>query len=221
MNTLNIQLTDTEKSILNSYKLFVNNLGSYLGEGYEIILHSLDNLDKSVISIYNGHYSGRKVGSPITNFALSMLSKINNNEQHDMISYFNTSKNGEKLKSCTIPIMGEKNNVIGLFCMNFYLDTPLSDIIQHLFFNLAPQNQSDTMKETFTENVDELIAESLNVAINKVLQDDTISQQNKNKEIIKSLYDQGIFNLKDAVIKVADLLDISKNTVYMHIRNLK
>ena len=33
---------------------------------------------------------------------------------------------------------------------------------------------------------------------------------NQNKEIVIRLYDQGIFNLKDSVIKIADRLGISK-----------
>lgn len=51
--------------------------------------------------------------------------------------------------------------------------------------------------------------------------DPTISSSNKNKEIILRLYQQGIFQLKDAVITVSNQLNISKNTVYMHLRNFK
>ena len=40
------------------------------------------------------------------------------------------------------------------------------------------------------------------------------------KEIISILHQKGIFNLKDAVVKVAHCMGISKNTVYMHVRNL-
>ena len=35
-----IKLTKTEQLILNSYKKMIVSLGEYLGEGYEIILHS-------------------------------------------------------------------------------------------------------------------------------------------------------------------------------------
>ena len=42
----------------------------------------------------------------------------------------------------------------------------------------------------------------------------------KNKEIVAILYQKGIFNLKDSVITIANHLGISKNTVYMHIRNM-
>ena len=42
---------------------------------------------------------------------------------------------------------------------------------------------------------------------------------NKNKEIICLLHQKGIFNIKDSVVKISELLNISKNTVYLHIRN--
>ena len=54
-----LTLTDTDRKILASYKAMLPNLGEYLGEGYEIILHSLENLQHSVIENVNGHYSGR------------------------------------------------------------------------------------------------------------------------------------------------------------------
>ena len=49
-----IKLTKTEQLILNSYKKMIVSLGEYLGEGYEIILHSLENLQHSVIENVNG-----------------------------------------------------------------------------------------------------------------------------------------------------------------------
>lgn len=53
-----IELTATDRQILNSYALMLDGLGAYLGEGYELVLHSLESLDHSVIKIINGHYTG-------------------------------------------------------------------------------------------------------------------------------------------------------------------
>ncbi|MDR2417706.1 MAG: helix-turn-helix domain-containing protein [Treponema sp.] len=43
----------------------------------------------------------------------------------------------------------------------------------------------------------------------------------KNREIIRILYYQGIFKLKSAVYMVSHDLNLSKNTVYLHIRTLE
>ena len=57
--------------------------------------------------------------------------------------------------------------------------------------------------------------------VKKIVYNDlSISASNKNKEIVSLLYQRGIFNLKDSVITISEQLGISKNTVYMHIRNL-
>jgi predicted transcriptional regulator YheO len=54
-----------------------------------------------------------------------------------------------------------------------------------------------------------------------VLADGAVPSSQKNKEIIKLLYYQGIFKLKDAVQTISRDLGISKNTVYLHIRALE
>ena len=212
-----IKLTETDKIILNSYKNMILSLGKYLGEGYEIILHSLENLEHSIIENFNGHYSGRKNGAPITDLALSMLNNIKEENMYNNICYTNTSKQGETLRASTIPILGENNRIIGLICINFYTNISLIDIINKFIPNKNIYNQ----KENFVDDTDTLIETMVNKIKERILNDKTISSSNKNKEIIINLHKKGIFNIKDSAIKVADLLGISKNTVYLHIRNIK
>lgn len=221
MENYYINLTLTEQMILRSYIPVVEGLGRYLGEGYEVILHSLETLEHSVIQIVNGHYSGRKIGSPITDFALAMLAKIESSKDHSAISYFNQNADGVILKSTTIPIPGERDRIIGMICINFYTNLPLSTLVGQLVPSAQSLPAVLPQTETFTEDVDELILSALSEVKDAVLNDAAVPSQNKNKEIITALYHKGIFNLKDSVIKVAGLLNLSKNTVYMHLRNLK
>lgn len=217
-----IKLTKAEQLILNSYKKMIVSLGEYLGEGYEIILHSLENLQHSVIENVNGHYSGRKNGAPITDLALSMLGQLKEEPSQSAVCYMNHSKKGVPLRSCTIPITGEKERIIGLICINFYTDVPLSSLLANFYPETSiGLSSNDTATENFADNTDELIENVLYKIQHQVMGDFSVSPQNKNKEIIMQLYQRGIFNIKDAVLKVASLLGISKNTVYLHIRNLK
>lgn len=212
-----VTLTEQDKAILESYKIMLDGLADYLGDGYELILHSLENLDKSVIKIINGHYTGRVEGAPITNLALSMLEKIRESKELKSLCYFNKNKNGATLKSTTIPIAGENKRIIGLLCINFHTEISFASMLSSFIPTDLP---ASPITEIFSDNVDDLISSALEEAKNKILPDPSISTVNKNKEIIFILYQKGIFNVKDAVIKVAELLGISKNTVYMHIRNL-
>ncbi len=212
-----VRLSIVDRTILDSYKVMMDGLADYLGIGYEMVLHSLEDYDCSVIKVINGHYSGRSEGAPITNLALEMLSMIKEDSNSTSLTYFTRSKKGVPLRSTTIPIMGENKRIIGLLCMNFYMDTPLNLVLDQFNNN---NNGNSQISETFATDIDELIISAVEEARGRILNDITVSAVDKNKEIVALLYEKGIFSLKDSVVKVADNLGLSKNTVYMHIRNL-
>ena len=212
-----MQLSEIDKKILKSYDTVLDGLADYLGEGCEIVLHSLENLDKSVIKIVNGHHTGRKIGAPITNLALEMLDEIQKNKDQTGISYFTENKKGEPLKSATIVIRGENERIIGLLCINFYLNMPLSS-----FLNVFTQrNGTGSQSEIFLDSSHSQIEEAVAEARQTVSCNHAIPSSLKNRNIIRILYNQGIFNMKNAVDYVAGQLNISKNTVYMHLRYIK
>lgn len=57
-------------------------------------------------------------------------------------------------------------------------------------------------------------------ARSSVMNNPAILSVNKNKEIIGILNSKGLFNIKDSVNSVAKALDISRNTVYLHLRGI-
>lgn len=215
----NIKLTKADHMILESYITIMEGLADYLGEGYELVLHSLENLNQSVVKIINGHHTGRVAGAPITDLALSMLADIEKNKDKKFITYFNNKKKDRPLKSSTIAIYGENQKVIGLLCINLYLNIPFSVLISSFVQTSCEVNEQ--IDEVFLDNTSDLVEHACLEAIEFIQDDSTISVQNRNKEIISILYDTGIFNIKDSIIKVAEHLAISKNTVYMHLRNIR
>ena len=217
MRAKEIVLTEVDQQILESYRCFAEGLSHYLGKSCEIILHSLENFDHSAIKVINGYHTGRKEGAPITNLALSMLSRIQ--EEREIIQdipYFTKNNKGEPMKSTTITIRGERGRIIGLMCINFYLNTALFDVLS----DLSPQAGQSSYVENFAGTSNEWILETVDKIKKEVLHDPSIAAPNKNKEIVKRLNDEGIFNLKDSVITAAEALNISKNTIYLHLRNL-
>ena len=180
----------------------------------------------SAIKVINGYHTGRTEGAPITDLALKMLEQIRRNEENDHgVIYFSTNVKGEPLKSTTIPVKGEKDRIIGLLCINFYMNTTMADFFRNFAVPIPSDSDGLTVSgqihETFSQSSSDLLEQTIQTVRQEVLMDSAISSTNKNKEIIFRLYQQGIFNLKDAVITIADALGISKNTVYLHLRNLE
>lgn len=217
-------LTPVDKLILRSQMLVLDMLNHFLGPQCEAVLHSLEDLQHSVIKIINPQLTGRSVGSPITNTALQMLKKMHQEHTFVTQAYFTHAKTGQKMRSITQAVLGENGRIIGLLCVNLNLDVSLN---QFMSFLLITHDDSNTQShhgiegEHFAENLDDLFTQAIHKAKEELSSRSDINANNKNKWIVQSLYSQGLFELKGAVKTIAKLLDISPHTVYLHLRNNK
>lgn len=204
--------------ILKSYESVVDGLAMLIGPHCEIVLHSLDNLQCSAVRIANGEHTGRQVGSPITNLALRMLHDLQGEKSNVSRAYFTRAKSGVLMKSVTIAIRNRQQRVIGLLCINMNLDVPFSQIMATF---MPPELHQVDSSVNFASSVDDLVAQTLEFTIEEVTNDRHVANNAKNRQIVMTLYEKGIFDIKDAINQVADRLDISKHTVYLYIRQIK
>ena len=208
-----------DKIILRSYEAVVDGIASLIGPFCEIVLHSLEDLNTSAIKIANGENTGRQVGSPITDLALKMLQDIEGSERNFSRSYFSRAKGGVLMKSITVAIRNGNNRVIGLLCVNVNLDAPFSQVLQS--FMPTEEAKEAASSVNFASDVEELVDQTVERTIEEINADKSVSNNTKNRQIVMELFDKGIFDIKDAINRVAERLNISKHTVYLYIRQRK
>ena len=73
----------------------------------------------------------------------------------------------------------------------------------------------------FASSVEDLVVQTVETTIEEITSDRMVANNNKNRQIVMSLYEKGIFDIKDAINLVAERLDISRHTVYLYIRQIK
>ena len=209
--------TDEDRTILISYKAVVDGVSAFdwssIVKSYYILWKILSIL-RFVLPM--GIIPIAKVGSPITDLALKSL----RNMQSESVSkpYFTRAKGNVLMKSVTIAIRNGKQRIIGLLCININLDVPVSQFMQAF---MPTQEQNETSSVNFASSVEELVAQTVEKTIEEVNVDRSVSNNNKNRQIVISLYEKGIFDIKDAINLVADRLAISRHTVYLYIRQIK
>lgn len=214
-----VKLNNRDRMILESYKSVLDGFAEYLGSGYEIVLHSLENFDHSVIKIINGGHTGRTEGAPITDLALNMLQEIQKKTLSNHICYFTNNAKGEPLKSATIVIRGTENKPIGLLCINFYLNTSMVEFLNTMVSQKLMQENFE--QERLKENPEEMIQKEVKKAVRRVEEDSSILPSLRKREVVAFLEGEGIFRMKDSVSLVAEELGLSKNTVYLHLRTIR
>ncbi len=206
--------TPEDYAILESYIPVVDGIASLIGEYCEIVLHSLESLEHSAIYIANGHNTDRRIGSPVTDRALRSLHQAENGAPKP---YFTKAKGNVLMKSNTIAIRNSKQRIIGLLCININLDVPVSQFLSVFM----PPKEVQANSVNFASSVEDLVAQTIEHTIEEVSNDRNVANNNKNRQIVVSLYEKGIFDIKDAINQVAERLDISRHTVYLYIRQIK
>ncbi|MEZ8609232.1 transcriptional regulator [Vibrio sp. 10N.239.311.G01] len=219
MNVKQVRFTDEDRECLRNYFRLADTIADLIGPYCEVVIHSFESLENSVVKIVNGHHTGREIGSPITDLGLRMWSAFEKTGEVSPKSYFTNAADGSLLKSTTCVLAGPQQKPIGMLCINMNLSFPFPEIVK----TLMPQCNvpQAIVSETFSNNANDVIQQALSSAINEVDQDESVSSKGRNKAIIRCLFDNGVFELKETTTQVSEQLGISRQAVYKFIREFK
>ena len=128
------KLNKIDKTIISGFEVVLDGIAKAIGSNCEVVLHSLEDPSHSVVNIVNGHITGRKVGAPLTDYAIEILDRAELLETDVIGSYYTKLDDGRLLKSITMLIRNIRVKPIGLPCINsvsiLNLSTFLLDIIR-------------------------------------------------------------------------------------------
>ncbi len=225
-------MAGSSDALLRQYAKLTEFLGRALGPDYEVALHDLTDTNRSLIAIANGHISGRKVGAPLTNRALSILRDKSYEKTDYRIHDYGLSVNGKELRSNTMFIK-DGGRLVGMLCINFD-DSRYREVSNRIlglchpdaFFTPAAepesmQAQRRAMPEQFSNSPDAVVTdavgrelERLGVTAERLTSDERI-------KVIAALDAGGIFLIKGAVKDVAAALHCSQASVYRYLSQMK
>ncbi|WP_027625496.1 helix-turn-helix transcriptional regulator [Clostridium lundense] len=217
------------KNILDQFTKLVEFLGKVLGPDYEIVLHDLTDKKYSIVAIANGHVSGRSVGAPLTNLGLKIITMGSYKNSDYLINYNGASKTNKVLRSSTMFIKDDNNNVVAMLCINFddskYV--ALSEEIlklchpNELILKNSEYDSVSSILKDVPESFSESIEEVTDTVLNKVLADKNIPidrlTQDERLNIVNILNQKGVFMLKGAVSEVAKKLHCSEPSIYRYL----
>ena len=210
------------ETILNQYKIIVDMIGLFFKDSVEVVLHSLRDLDRSVVYIHNGKKTNRTMGSPVTDKALRVISEYKATRKRLFGPYKTISCDGHAMKSVTTVIVNHSNEAIGLLCVNLDLETPVQELFNIMCadFEQSPEHSSND-NEYFATDTSDLLNALVNQIKNEVQNDNSVPHRQKTRAIVVELQKQGLFNLRNAIPVISEILNLSKASIYLHLRAIK
>ena len=183
------------------------------GSSCETLVHDMSVPHHPILSIYNGHVSGRSVGSTqdITGTSRNLDEEA---LVTDLVNMFASTPDGRQIKSSTFHLIGEDYNLaLGInfdFSSLVFANKVLVDLMsaQNDLKAVLYQGDSRQLAEVF----DECLA-----AVGKPIH--ALNKADRMK-IVGLLEQEDAFSFKKAVPYVAKRLQVSRYTVYKYIGEL-
>lgn len=214
-------------------------LGKLIGPHCEVVLHDLSGPERSIVNIANGDISGRKVGAPLTDFALRMIKNKAHASADFVHEYEGVLKSGRRVRSSTFFIKDGDGGMIGMLCFNMdmsrlhRLHDEIDAALEAYFNYRRPETQpaapppplpapgAAEESETFSESIEELMATTIAKALAPYSLPPQRLSQGEREEVIDSLYKKGFFQLRGAVETVAVTFGLSEATIYRYLKSVQ
>jgi predicted transcriptional regulator YheO len=221
-----IHVADNLKPYLSIAKM----VGYSFGRNCEVILHDLSIPQKSVVFVVNGHVTGRKVGQPFDHLLSIVLSSKDFKDDY-LANYQTKSKDGRLIKSSTALIRDSKKYLIGALCINY--DISMAQSVQNFISDFTATNSisnpaPDPIESEF-ESIEKISDSSENITeittdlIKRIIGNIDVKSMKRNVRIslIEFMDEKGVFLIKGSIDTVAELMGISKVTVYSYLDVVK
>jgi len=188
-------------------------IAEMFGSTCETLVHDMGDPSHPILAIYNGHVSGREVGS-----TLDILGTARELDQNtlvtDLVNLYATTPSGQQVKSSTFHLIGEDYNLaLGInfdYSSLVYANRILVDLMS------AQADLQSALWRGGESGLGDILDECL-AAVGK-----PVSALNKKDRIkIIALLDQkNAFSYRKSVPFVAKRLQVSRYTVYKYLGEL-
>ncbi|MFI9808561.1 transcriptional regulator [Streptomyces sp. NPDC052301] len=177
----------------------------------EVVLHDLRDPQHAVRAIEN-NLSGRQVGDSATELGLA---RIADPAYPSVIqNYPNRFPDGRPAKSTSIGIKNAAGEYIAALCLN--LDVSVLSPVTLTLANLVAtetEHRDQPLETLRDRNARELRRAVEALSAQRAATPRSLSRDDK-KALVRQLYQDGYFDSRDAAQTIADLLGVSRATVY-------
>ncbi len=201
--------------ILKTFFPIADLIAGTFGPNCEVAVHDLEQPDRSVVYVANGAVTGRKEGQSFDHLIRNVL--LNNRFEDDRVINY-TFQTGEKtIRSSSALIRNSENKVVGMICINYDL-SPYLQAKQNLDAFLLSEGETEMVEEP-----DKTVMEVIDQLILKIIGDANVSELPRKRliELVRFMDEKGVFLVKGAMDKVAELMGISKVTLYSYLDEAK
>ncbi|MEU7085853.1 helix-turn-helix transcriptional regulator [Streptomyces achromogenes] len=202
---------DADEHLLKEAEKIAVALGRMFPGLCEVVLHDLRDPEHAIRAIEN-NLSGRQIGEPATELGLA---RISDPDYPGVVqNYPNRFPDGRPAKSTSIGIKNAAGEYVAALCLN--LDVSVLSPVTLALSNLVATDTEHRERplETLRDRTARELREAVEArAAERAATPRSLSREEK-RALVRQLQRDGYFDSRDAAQTIADLLGVSRATVY-------
>ena len=203
----------TESKRLELLRQVAAGIAAQFGSGCEVVVHDLSrHPDHSIVAIFNGHVTGRKVGDGASHVVLEQL-RSQDQTTKDHLCYLTKTPDGKILKSSTIYIRNSRGKVAAILAINYDISRLM--MVENAIADLISTPQPAEPEKIV--NVNDLLEELIQQSVDLVGKPVVLMNKEDKIRAIQFLSQNGAFLVTKSGDKIAKYFGISKYTLYSYI----
>lgn len=203
----------TESKRLELLRQGAAGIAAQFGSGCEVVVHDLSrHPDHSIVAIFNGHVTGRKVGDGASHVVLEQL-RSQDQTTKDHLCYLTKTPDGKILKSSTIYIRNSRGKVAAILAINYDISRLM--MVENAIADLISTPQPAEPEKIV--NVNDLLEELIQQSVALVGKPVVLMNKEDKIRAIQFLSQNGAFLVTKSGDKIAKYFGISKYTLYSYI----
>lgn len=202
----------TQQHLLTQLSAIAEGLSTTLQPFCEVVVHDLKSPDAGIHQIYN-NLSHRKVGDAVT--ALGQARIEDSNFPQVVSNYSNELGDGRQIKSTSIGIKDESGDYVAALCLN--VDISVFSTMQNILQQFTALNLGHHPEKIAPLNLEDL--KQYIYQFSSRQSSTTISLKvAERKKLLKELQDKGFLEIRFAIDTVANVLGVSRTTIYSYLK---
>lgn len=199
--------------IFEAYIRMADAIYSVFNVNCEVVIHDVTKVESSLIYL-KGDVTGRTVGAPTTEVILKELKK-KPEDIKDLNGIITNTTRGKIIKTSIVFIKDTAGKVIGFLGINLDI-TEINRLQQVLEEMIRPDTSQNGQQfdETYATHIDEVFDNITKSTIVEL----GIDVENLNRKdritFVRQLESKGIFLIQGSADRIADLIGVSKQTIY-------
>ncbi len=194
-------------------------LAKVMGSDTEVAVHDLKSMKLSYVA--NGYITGREKGCVLDKDVSQSIEQLSDKEGH-LVGYASRTTRGKKLRSSHLLFRDEAGKAAVMLCINQDTAT-VENMIQQLSnsIRINVQESGEAERHQGEEDYIQKMTQDVILKSAECMNPMELTTREGKLELLRRLKYQGVFDVKDAIPYICNVISVSQATLYNYLRELR